>query len=82
MRQRRQLEQRQQICFVFVRFALFCLFIYRFIFFSHSSLPSLHNYDVKWPKFYFNWQLERQGEKKFTVSYWLGRGALSSATNW
>ena len=52
----------QQICFVFVPFAFLRLFVC--LFFSEISLSSLHKYDVKWPKVYFIWQQERQGEKK------------------
>ena len=29
----------------------------------YTSLPSLHNYDVKWPNFKFTWERERQGDK-------------------
>ena len=31
--------------------------------FLYISLPSLHNYDVKWPNFKFTWERERQGDK-------------------
>ena len=31
--------------------------------FLYISLPSLHNYDVKWPNFKFTWEQERQGYK-------------------
>ena len=31
--------------------------------FLYLSLPSLHNYDVKWPNFKFTWERERQGDK-------------------
>ena len=31
--------------------------------FLYISLPSLHDYDVKWPNFKFTWELERQGDK-------------------
>ena len=36
--------------------------------FLYISLPSLHNYDVKWPNFKFTWERERQGDK----FYYLG----------
>ena len=31
--------------------------------FSYISLPSLHNYDVKWSNFKFAWERERQADK-------------------
>ena len=31
--------------------------------FVYIPLPSLHNYDVKWPIFKFTWELERQADK-------------------
>ena len=31
--------------------------------FLYISLPSLRNYDVKWPKFKFTWERKRQGDK-------------------
>ena len=31
--------------------------------FLYISLPSLHNYHVKWPNFKFIWERERQGDK-------------------
>ena len=31
--------------------------------FLYISLPSLHNYDVKWLKFRFTWERKRQGDK-------------------
>ena len=38
--------------------------------FLYISLPSLHNYDVKWPNFKFTWERERQGDKYSTISVW------------
>ena len=31
--------------------------------FLYTSLPSLHDYDVKWPHFKFTWERERQADK-------------------
>ena len=31
--------------------------------FLYISLPSLRNYDVKWPNFKFTWEWKRQGDK-------------------
>ena len=35
--------------------------------FLYISLPSLRNYDVKWPNFKFTWERERQGDKFYHV---------------
>ena len=34
----------------------------------YISLPSLHNYDVKWPKFELTWERDRQGDKFIHLS--------------
>ena len=35
--------------------------------FLYICLPSLHNYDVKWPNFKFTWEQERQGDKFYRL---------------
>ena len=40
--------------------------------FLYISLPSLHNYDVKWPNFTFIWGRERQGDKFYHICLNLG----------
>ena len=40
--------------------------------FLYISLPSLHNYDVKWPNFKFTWELERQANKFYHLCLNLG----------
>ena len=48
--------------------------------FLYISLPSLHNYDVKWPNFKFTWERERQGDKFYHLCMSeLWPGPLSSA---
>ena len=44
--------------------------------FLYISLPSLHNYDVKWPNFKFTWERERQGDKFYHLG--LNSGAVPS----
>ena len=34
----------------------------------YISLPSLHNYDVKWPNFELTWEREQQGDKVYFLS--------------
>ena len=36
--------------------------------FLYISLPSLHNYNVKWPNFELTWERERQGDKFYYLS--------------
>ena len=36
--------------------------------FLHVSLPSLHNYNMKWPNFEWTWEWEWQGDKFFFLS--------------
>ena len=36
--------------------------------FLYISLPSLHNYDVKWPNFELTWERDRQGDKFIHLS--------------
>ena len=43
--------------------------------FLYIPLPSLHNYDVKWPNFMFTWELERQADKFYHIR--LNLGAVS-----
>ena len=40
--------------------------------FLYISLPSLHNYDVKWPNFKFTWERERQADKFYQLCQNLG----------
>ena len=48
--------------------------------FLYISLPSLHNYDVKWPNFIFTWERKRQGDKFYHLGLNShGRFLLSSA---
>ena len=42
------------------------------------SLPSLHNYDVKWPNFKFTKERYRQGDKFYHLCLNSGAGPLSS----
>ena len=44
--------------------------------FLYISLPSLHNYDVKWPNFKFIRERERQGDKLYHLG--LNSGAVPS----
>ena len=47
--------------------------------FWYISLPSLHNYDVKWPNSQFTWERERQGDKLYHLLSELERVPRSSA---
>ena len=35
--------------------------------FLQISLPSQHNYDVKWPNFKLTWERERQGDECYCL---------------
>ena len=50
--------------------------------FLYISLPSLHDYDVKWPNFKFTWELARQGDKFYHLCpNWARSPFFSSSQN-
>ena len=50
--------------------------------FLYISLPSLHDYDVKWPKFKFTFERERQGDKFYHLCpNWARSPLFSSSQN-
>ena len=71
----------QQICFVFVPFAFLRLFVCLFVFLGNFFVVTAQlRREMTKGLLYLTTGTARR--KKITVSYWLGRGALSSATNW
>ena len=59
-RRRRQRERKKTIGLMSKTREQLCTSITLFL---YISLPSLHNYDVKWPNFKFTWEREWQGDK-------------------